>query len=156
MTESEEDRQIRRARAMFAARAAGRSWEAAEEGERRHWLEAAHAVEASDAAAGIRPMPLDRPFGGGRRGDSRGLGAHMPAIAAMYEQAGIDPAPPRQTSGDADGPGGPLGPPLDEKLEPGRVGSMLPAIVPAMLAVAVFIAFAALLLAFGYYLAAGG
>jgi hypothetical protein len=148
MTESEEDRLRRRARAMFRACRPDRDWDAAEEAEREHWLAAAHAVEASDSEAGLQPMPLDRPFGGQRSGGRhRGLGAHSPALGAMY-----DLSAPEADPGRPDEPGATRAPE-----EPGTAGeeSGMPIVVRALLALGAFIAAAGVLLALGYFLAGG-
>jgi hypothetical protein len=170
MSESADDRRDRRARAMFRACRPDRDWERADEQERRYWLAAAHAVEASDAEAGLQPMPIDRPFGAGRdvrSGDSgaghRGLGAHSPALGAMYDLGGVEAAPDRAPDrepdrepgleparrGESAAPGGMA------DLGPQEEGPGLPTVVRALLAIGAFIAAAALLLAVGYYLATG-
>lgn len=156
MSESADDRRDRRARAMFRACRPDRDWERADEQERRYWLAAAHAVEASDAEAGLQPMPIDRPFGAGRdvrSGGSgsrhRGLGAHSPAMGAMYDLSGVEAGAGSEPepAGESARPGGVA----DSGPQEGRPG--MPAAVRALLAVGAFIAAAALLLALGYFLA---
>jgi hypothetical protein len=166
MSESADDRRDRRARAMFRACRPDRDWERADEQERRYWLAAAHAVEASDAEAGLQPMPIDRPFGAGRDVRSggagaghRGLGAHSPALGAMYDLGGVEAAPNREPDREP----GPEPERRAESAAPGGIadfgpqeeGQGLPTVVRALLAIGAFIAAAALLLAVGYYLATG-
>ena len=148
MSETADDRRSRRAQAMFRTCQAHRRWADADDRERQYWLTAAHAVEASDAAAGMLAMPLDRPFGQRRNADIRGLGVHAPTLAAMYEQAGVDVRSP-QRSGAAESP-------EIESLDQSEGRSTLLAAVRSVLAMVLFIACAAGLLAIGYYLATAG
>ena len=148
MSETVGDRRSRRAQAMFRTCEPHRSWADADDQERQYWLAAAHAVEASDAAAGMLAMPLDRPFGHRHNADIRELGVHAPALAAMYEQAGVDVRPPRRAS-TAESP-------EITGLDQRDSGPTLPAVVRSVLAMALFIVCAAGLLAIGYYLATSG
>ena len=147
MIETFEDRRQRRAQAMLRACQPDRGWAEASEPERHYWLAAAQAVEASDAAAGIQPIPLEGPYGRQRSAGTRGLGAHVPALAAMYEQAGIDVGPASRSDAAAS--------PEIEDLGPDAPESGLPPVVRAVLALIAFAACAAGLLAAGYYLANG-
>jgi hypothetical protein len=137
--ETEEQRHERRARAIQSVLEPDRSWAALSKAERDRLRRAAHRVAASDAEAGVMPIPVDGPFSTRERTATpplSGLRAHVPSVAAFYAEAGASP----------DGQGAPedLGP------EPRR--DNLRVVVRTLLAVGAFTAAAAGLLTLGLHL----
>lgn len=137
--ETEPQRRERRAQAICAALEPDRSWAGLREDDRDRYRRAADRVAGSDASVGLLPIAVDGPYSTRSPGNQlslSGLRAHVPALAAFYEEAGI-------------APGGEWGP---EALGPAPRQGKIVFMLKALAALAAFTAAAAGLIALGLQL----
>ncbi len=92
--ETEPQQRERRAQAICTALEPDRSWAGLGEDDRDRYRRAADRVAGSDASVGLMPIPVDGPYSTRSPGSGpslSGLRAHIPSVAAFYEEAGIKP-----------------------------------------------------------------